>query len=120
VVANRKAKILAVSKSHHGSRHDKKVYDRVRVLSPPGSTRAGDTAYIGTSVKTPHKKPKGKKLTPEQKKYNKAFSSRRVVVEHATGRMKRYQILAQRFRNPRRTHTLILKNIAGLANLAAE
>ena len=110
---------MAVSKSHHGSRHDKKVYDRARVLSPPGTIRAGDTAYIGTSVKTPHKKPKGKKLTDEQKRYNKAFSSRRVVAEHAIGRMKRYQILAQRFRNPRRTHTLILKNIAGLANLAA-
>lgn len=91
----------------------------MRVLSPPGSVRVGDTAYIGTSVKTPHKKPKGKKLTPEQKHYNKALSSRRVVAEHAIGRMKRYQILAQRFRNPRKSHTLILKNIAGLANLAA-
>lgn len=119
MVANRKAKILAVSKSHYGSRHDKKLYDKVRVLSPPGTTRVGDTAYIGTAVKTPHKKPKGNKLTDEQKQYNKALSSRRVVVEHAIGRMKRYQILAQRFRNPRKSHTLILKNIAGLANLAA-
>lgn len=119
MVASKKAKILAISKSHHGSRHDKKIYDRVRVLSPPGSVRVGDTAYIGTSVKTPHKKPKGKKLTPEQKQYNKALSSRRVVAEHAIGRMKRYQILAQRFRNPRKSHTLILKNIAGLANLAS-
>ena len=116
---SRKAKILAISKSHHGSRHDKKVYDQERVLSPPGSVRVGDTAYIGTAVKTPHRKTKGKPLTPEQKQYNKALSSRRVVAEHAIGRMKRYQILSQQFRNPRQSHTLIVKNIAGLANLAA-
>ena len=29
-----------------GTTHDKKVYDRTRVVTPPGETRAGDTALI--------------------------------------------------------------------------
>lgn len=118
-VSNDKEEIRAVSKSLHGRKHDKKIYDQTRVVCPPNSQKVGDTAYIGTSLKTPHKKPKGGELTTEQKQENREISSKRVVVEHAIGRMKRFQILAQRFRNPRKSHTLIVKNIAGLANLAA-
>lgn len=88
------------------------------MLAPPGVGKVGDLAYQGTGLKVPHKKPKGGKLTAEQKRYNKALSSRRTkAAEHAIGRMKRHQILAQRFRNPKKTHTLIVKNIVGLTNL---
>jgi len=65
----------------------------------------------------PNKKPKGKELTKEEKKYNKELSKRRITVEHTFGKMKIYQILSQRFRNLRNTHSLIFKNIAGLHNL---
>jgi hypothetical protein len=30
--------------------------------------------------------------------------------------MKRFGIAGQRFRNPRRTHTILMKNVAGLTN----
>ena len=119
VVSNEKTKILAVSKSHYGRKHDKKIYDQTRVISPPNTQKIGDTAYLGTTLNIPHKKPKGGKLTPEQKQQNRELSSKRVVVEHAICKMKRFQILAQRFRNPRKSHALIVKNIAGLANLAS-
>jgi hypothetical protein len=110
--------IAALSPSRQGKVHDKKIYDQTRVTTPPGIKRRADTGYHGTAMETPHKKPKGGDLTPEQKESNRVFSSDRVKVEHGIGGMKRFGIASQRWRNPRRTHTIIMKNVAGLANWA--
>ncbi|MFH1158707.1 MAG: hypothetical protein V1721_07510 [Pseudomonadota bacterium] len=37
------------------------------MTAPPGIKQGGDTGYQGTAMKAPHKKQKGKALTPEQK-----------------------------------------------------
>ena len=108
--------IAAVSPSRCGSMHDKKIYDRSRMTNAKGIARDADTGYHGTAMRTPHKKPKGGKLTDAQKAFNRSFSSTRVKVEHGIGRMKRFGIASQRFRNPRRTHTILMKNVSGLAN----
>lgn len=110
--------VAAVSASRKGKVHDKKMYDEARMTSPKGVPRGGDTGYQGTAMKTPHKKPKGGKLTPEQKESNRAFSSERVKVEHGIGGAKRFGIFSQRWRNPRKTRTIIIKNVVGLANWA--
>ena len=65
----------------------------------------------------PIKKPKGKQLTSEQKQFNLELSRKRIKVEHTIGRMKVYQILAQRYRNNLSNHTIVFKNVAGLYNL---
>ena len=57
-----------VCESSPGSVHDKKLYGRARVVGPPDARRTGDTAYIGTSLETPTRKPKGGELTAEQKR----------------------------------------------------
>ena len=111
--------IAAVSPSREGKTHDKKMYDDGHTITPKGVKRAGDTGYQGTAMETPHKKPKGGSLTAEQKESNRALSSRRVKVEHGIGAMKRFGIASQRWRNPRHTRTVIIKNVAGLANWAA-
>ena len=41
----------------------------------------------------------------------------RVAVEHGIGKMKIWRIAAERYRNPLRRHTLIIKNVAGLHNM---
>ncbi len=79
--------------------------------------RCGDTAYIGTPLRVPHRKPPKGQLTPRQKRANRRLARRRVVAEHAIGKMKIWRIAADRYRNPKRRHTLILKNVAGLHNL---
>src|SRR3954467_13671521 len=48
----RRVRIAAVSRSFPGKTHDKKVYDRARVVCPRGVPRAGDTAYVGTGLLT--------------------------------------------------------------------
>jgi hypothetical protein len=110
-------RIAAVSRSYPGSVHDKKVYDRTRVVAPPDARRTGDTAYLGTSLETPARKPRGGELTAGQRRKNRRVSRRRIVAEHGIGKMKVWRIASERYRNPNRRHTLIMKNVAGLHNL---
>jgi hypothetical protein len=113
----RRVRIAAVSKAFPGKAHDKKIYDRTGVACPPGVKRTGDTAYLGTGLCTPRRRPPKGKLTARQKAGNRRVSRRRIVVEHGIGKMKVWRIAAERYRNPRRRHTLIVKNVAGLHNL---
>jgi DDE superfamily endonuclease/Helix-turn-helix of DDE superfamily endonuclease len=112
----RKVRIAAVSRTFPGSMHDKKVYDRAGVVLPAGATGYGDTAYLGTGLKTPARKPRGGALTPRQKAGNRRVGRKRVVVEHGIGEMKVWRVAAERWRNPRSRHTLVMKNVAGLHN----
>lgn len=113
----RKQRIASVSKAFFGKTHDKKMYEDSRTLSPPGVPRKGDTGYLGTILEIPYKKPQGKELTKKQKKSNRKFSSVRVCVEHGIGKMKIWHMAADKYRNLRPKHTIMMKNIAGLHNL---
>lgn len=110
-------RIAAVGRTHPGSVHDKKLYDRDRVVCPPDVRRTGNTAYLGTTLETPTRKPRGGELTAGQVERNGRIARRRIAVEHGIGKMKIWRIVAERYRNPRRGHTLIMKNVAGLHNL---
>ena len=116
-VKPQRLRIAAVSESFPGSVHDKKIYDRVRTVSPPDARRTGDTAYLGTPLETPTRKPRGGDLTCSQKERNRVVSRRRIVAEHGIGKMKVWRIASERYRNANRRHTLIMKNVAGLHNL---
>jgi DDE superfamily endonuclease/Helix-turn-helix of DDE superfamily endonuclease len=113
----RRVRVAAVSATSPGKAHDKRVYDRARTIIPPGVAAYGDTGYQGTALRTPAKKKPKRELTRRQKRGNRRHSRKRVVVEHAIGKMKIWRIAAERYRNPIRRHTLILKNVAGLHNL---
>lgn len=112
----RKVRIAAVSEAAPGSTHDKKLYDRSRLELPAGVPGAGDTAYLGTGLRVPARKPRGRPLTRRQKAGNRRLARERVVAEHGIGKMKVWRIAADRYRNPRSRHTLMLKNVAGLHN----
>lgn len=113
----RRVRIAAVCESVPGKAHDKKVYDRSRVVAPRDAKRTGDTAYLGTGLKTPTRKPRGGELTGGQKAENRRVARRRVVAEHGIGKMKVWRVASERYRNPVGRHTLIMKNVAGLHNL---
>jgi hypothetical protein len=113
----RRLRIAAVSPTAAGKVHDKKVYDRARTLIPPGVTGYGDTGYQGTGLRTPVKKKAKQELTRRQRRGNRRLSRKRIAAEHGIGKMKIWRIAAERYRNPTRRHTLIMKNVAGLHNL---
>ena len=116
-------RIVGVSDSHPGSRHDLTI----RRAGPPLPKHArgyADGAYQGydkdhPDLDIPYKKPKGGELTAEETDYNRGLGSFRVAIEHRIGRTKRFRILSDRYRNPRHTHHTKTSIIAGLVNVEA-
>ena len=113
----RRVRIAAVSRSYPGKVHDKKIYDATRVVVPRDAKRTGDTAYLGTGLETPTRKPRGGELTAEQEVGNRGIACRRVAAEHGIGKMKVWRVASERYRNPISRHTMVMKNVAGLHNL---
>ncbi len=117
--------IVDVPESALGPAADIKVLEESGLLSrlPPGVGAIGDLAYVGIDKlhptglgAAPRKKPRGKDRPPEDIDYNRAFSKRRIVVEHTIGRMRRYQSITQLDRNHRQGHTARVRAVAGLVN----
>jgi hypothetical protein len=124
VVADRKRKILVLTKTKSGRRHDKRLADKEELFKhiPKDVTVITDTAFVGEEkihpkLLLPKKKPKGRNLTYDERETNKIISSYRIVVEHAIGGIKRYQAVTQVYRNRKKyfDDTLILLS-AGLWN----
>ena len=121
LIVTEKGRIASVSPSCPGGRHDITVRrDGPRL--PKGARVYGDSAYQGydkehEGIDHPYKKPKGGELTTEEKEYNTGLSRFRVRVEHKIGQVKRFRIVSDRFRNPRRTHHTKTSIIAGLVNM---
>ncbi len=65
---------------------------------------------------TPIKKKKGKKLTLEEKKYNRQINRLRITVEHINRRLKIFKILSYPYRNRGNRFGLRANLIAGIYN----
>ena len=63
------------------------------------------------------KKSQKNPLTQEDKKNNQKLSSERVLNENVIGSLKRFKIIADRYRNRRKRFTLRFNLIAGIYNL---
>ncbi len=116
-------RVVDVSDSVPGRWADIKLLRRSRLMKrlPPGVGGLGDLGYTGIrdvhpSGACPRRKPRGKPRTAEDAKYNRAFSRRRIVVEHAIGRMRRFRAVTDVNRHPRRGHAMRVRAIAGLVN----
>ena len=104
VITERGGKVLYLSGTCEGKRHDKKLADDERYCFPPGSKLLQDTGFQGyrpkgATIIQPKKKPRGGELTSDEKILNRAISSLRVEIEHQIGGIKRCQIVVQNFRN---------------------
>jgi DDE superfamily endonuclease/Helix-turn-helix of DDE superfamily endonuclease len=101
-----------------GSTHDITLFRENRGSFDPEQKFKGDLGYKGEElIDTPIKKPKSKKLTPEQKEENKLFSAKRVFVEHRIRSVKIFRVVQERFRlNPKKYEQVIL-TICGLVRL---
>ncbi len=64
----------------------------------------------------PKKKSKKNPLTLDDKKRNKELSSQRVLNEHVIGKIKRFKIVSDRYRNRRKRFGLRFNLIAGIYN----
>lgn len=107
-----------------GSDSESDAEDQKKGLAKRG---LADKGYKGIpSLYTPHKHSKKKKLTTEEKEYNRELSGIRSVVEQVQGRMKQFNVIGTTYRG--RTHdeeeakllSVVVKVIASLVNYKLE
>jgi transposase len=126
---------LIAHKTPHarGSRHDYALF-KWRHPRLPDTVRLGvDLGYDGIQSDYPtfnalvpfkRRSPgrgkrgvKAKELTGEQKAFNQRLSEERVVVEHAISRLKKFRIMAHKFRNRLKNYDAMTDIVCGLLNL---
>jgi hypothetical protein len=64
----------------------------------------------------PIKKERDHELTEVQKEYNRNHSAKRIVIEHAICRIKKYRIMNDVFRNRLRKYNKVSDIVSGLVN----
>ena len=90
-----------------GHVHDFEIFKRSEAANlPEGVEEIGDSGYQGLeklhqNSETPIKKPRGGKLSKEQKASNQEFSKKRTCIEHVNHWVKRFRILKDCYRNQR-------------------
>ncbi len=121
VVFGQKTKKIICLAHDKGKTHDFKLFKNSDVKFHKLLKVIADKGYQGIAKihelsETPIKKPRGGKLTKEQKKSNRQLNRLRVVVEQVNRRLKIFKILSNRSRNRHRRFGLRSNLIAGIYN----
>lgn len=103
LVASQQGRVLYLSPTVEGSRHDKALADEMELEFMPGQGLLLDLGFVGYEPKgaqvcLPFKKPRGKELSDYEKLYNRLLASIRVKVEHVMAGVKRIRIVKDRIR----------------------
>lgn len=120
IVDKNQKKIICTSFTN-GKRHDFRLFRESGVHIHPNTKSLTDTGYQGIQKLHPNsdfpkKKTKKNPLTKEDKKKNRELSSERVLNENVIGMLKRFKIIADRYRNRRKRFGLRFNLIAGIYN----
>jgi hypothetical protein len=104
VMSHRRGKVVFLSDTYEGKKHDKAICDEEDYQFPLGSKLWKDTGFQGYEPQgvitlQPKKKPRKQELTEAEKQRNREISSERVEVEHQIGGIKRCNIVTDKFRN---------------------
>ena len=123
LIINADCKVVLLTPSCEGRRHDKHIADSVGYCLPQGSTLYQDTGFQGfdlqgVNIIQPEKKPKGRELSNIEKESNRKIASIRIRVEHAISGVKRYRIVKDKLRNWKKGFCdLVMETCCGLHNL---
>jgi DDE superfamily endonuclease len=126
VAVDEDGRVVDVAPSRPGRWADLKVFKRSGLAGKLIRAKVGalgDLGYVGIDGlsarlhgATPRRKPRGKERPPEDRRYNRAFARRRIRVEHAIGRLRRFQALSAVNRHGRQGHAARVRAVAGLVN----
>jgi len=128
IMVNKKGLILHKTKHRNGKKHDYDLFKKTGPPSIPPEVEIGvDLGYFGIekdypdlNVNIPVKKPKGKELNKQEKRYNKKQRKARVIVEHTISRMKKFRIMSEEFRNRLTRYDRITSIVCGLVNFTIQ
>lgn len=118
---DKKSRRIICTAFSNGKRHDFRLFKESKVHIHPQISALTDSGYLGlqklhTKTQMPKKKSKKKPLSKEDKKKNTILSSERVINENVIGLLKRFKIIADRYRNRRKRFCLRFNLIAGIYN----
>ena len=120
-VNNDDLSIIAIAQSN-GKTHDFNLYKEEFGYAVAGWIKLqGDSGFQGIldfhkNSETPKKKPKGGKLTKEEKAENKRIAQERIFIENVNACLKVFKILSNRYRNRRKRFGLRMSLICGIYN----
>jgi hypothetical protein len=119
---DKKSKEVICTNFTHGKCHDFRLFKESKVRIHPAIKTLTDTGYQGIiklhcNAELPKKKTKKNPLTKGDKRKNRELSSERVLNENVIGMLKRFKIIADRYRNRRKRFGLRFNLIAAIYNL---
>ena len=120
IVDKGSSKILCINFCN-GKKHDFKLFKDSKVRWVQKIQGIVDSGYTGikklqNTTALPQKRSKKRPLTQEEKRSNQKISSERALNENVIGRLKRFKILSDRYRNRRKRFGLRFNLIAGIHN----
>lgn len=121
MVVNKSDKKIICVAFCNGRQHDFKLLKESNVRFQHTTEVLADSGYQGlqkthANTRSPKKKTKNTPLTKQEKKENRALSSERILNENVIGMLKRFKIIADRYRNRRKRFALRFNLIAGIYN----
>src|SRR5690348_6757861 len=125
VVVCRASQKIVCTNFCNGKKHDFKLFKESRVRWGRGIHGIMDSGYIGIkhlqkASTIPKKRSAKKPLIREERQANRRISAERVLNEQVIGKLKRFKILSDKYRNRRRRFGLRFNLIAGIYNLELE
>jgi len=121
IVVNKLTTEIVCICNSRGKTHDFRIFKESGTHINPDVLIAVDSGYQGlqkihAKTELPKKRTKKNPLSDEDKKKNREIASKRVLNENVIGVVKRFKILAERYRNRRRRFNLRFNLIAGIYN----
>lgn len=132
ITVNENGLIVHKTKHARGSRHDYALFKWHHPNLPDKVYLGMDRGYDGVqkdypklNSKIPFKRRspgrgkrgvKAKELTNEQKRFNQRLSKERMIVEHTISRLKKFRVMAHKFRNHLKHYDIMTNIVCGLTN----
>jgi DDE superfamily endonuclease len=125
VVVDKKTKQVIYTSFSSGKRHDFRLFKESKTYIHTKTKAITDTGYQGIqkihkNSELPKKKTKKNPLTKEDKQNNQDLASNRVTNENVIGMLKRFKIIADKYRNRRKRFALRFNLVASVYNWELE
>ena len=120
MVSKKSQKVICTSFAN-GKKHDFRLFKESKTHVGKNTKIVTDTGYQGIkkihkNSELPKKKSKKNPLTADDKRNNRELSKERVLNENVIGMLKRFKIIADKYRNRRKRFSLRFNLIAAIYN----
>lgn len=118
---DKKSSLIICTNFCNGKKHDFKLFRDSGIRWVKNIQGIADSGYTGikklrSTTLIPTKRSKNKSLTKDERRENRNIASKRALNENVIGRLKRFKILSDKYRNRRKRFGLRFNLIAGMHN----